>query len=90
VRGVEIPNPISSKLKIRPWLLGGCSIPLIPVALVGSLILNTKVLGITVVQNLINFPFLMGFVIITRGDQDRWLGILVLARIGVSGSKMQF
>jgi hypothetical protein len=70
VRGVEIPNPISSKLKIHPRLLGGCSIPLILVALVGGLILNTKVLGVTAVQNLINFPFLMGFVILTYGNQD--------------------
>jgi hypothetical protein len=63
---------------------------LILVALVGGLILNTKALGVTAVQNLIDFPFLVGFVVITRGDQDWWLGILVLARIGVSGSKMQF
>ena len=85
---MEVLNPVSGKLKIRPRLPWGCSVPLIPVAPVGGLVLHTKALGGAAIQNLINFPFLMAFVVITRSDQDRWLGILVLARIGVGGSEM--
>jgi hypothetical protein len=71
---VEVLDLFSGKLKIYLQLPWGCSVLLILVALVGGLMLYTKMLGIIVVQNLVNFLFLISVVVsITRSDKDWWL-----------------